>query len=921
MTRRPNAVLRHILPPWSAACFLLAVGICRAQLYTVSTFAGGAPPPTPVAAVNASIGQPSGVAVDGAGNLYIMSDNCVFKVDASGQMTRFAGTSRGGYLGDGGPATAAELYAPTSMAFDSAGNAYIGDSINRLVRKISPNGTITTVAGGGGTPYPDQDGIAATSAAIEPPLGVAVDHQGTVYFSEADRVRKFSSNGVIQTAAGNGTRGYSGDGGSATSAKVNFPYGLVFDHAGNLYFSDSSNNVIRKVTPAGIISTLSTPQLANPAGLAMDAAGNLYIAVQGSINSVPNNVNLILKVSPSGAVTTVAGNGTGGFSGDGGPATSAELNGPSGVAIDAQGNLYIADTLNNRVRKVTPDGTISTVAGNGTSLYSGDGGPAVAAQLSGPRGLALDAGGDLFIADTGNNVVRKISASGTIITVAGNGTPGFSGDGGQATAAQLNSPAGVAVDGNGNVFISDTANERVRKVSANGVITTYAGNGSSPPESMNPITVGDGGLATGAELSTPLGLAVDAAGNLYIADSQDNAIRKVATNGIITTAASGGFFVAGGSGLEPGIPSSVAVDSAGNLFITSGATTMTQQGPGQKNTYLRGSAVAIDGSDNAFLAGVCITRIDKVLPNGADTPIAGSCNLNTEYAGDGGPALDAQFGSGMETAVVGPQGIAVDAAGNIYVADTGNNAVRVLKPTNKSALIGAVVDVASETNLPVSPGKIVAIYGWGLGNAQLVQYQVGPNGQRIGTNLSGTTVSFNGIPAPVIFSSVSQVAAIVPYEISGETADVTVTFNGATTESVAVPIAASAPSLFTLNETGAGQASALNADGTINTAANPAKTGSVITLYATGEGETSPAGSDGKIASNPLPHPVLPVSATIDGQSAKVVYSGAIAGGVEGLMVAQVEIPSGVQPGGYVPVEIRVGPASSQGGVTIAVAQ
>jgi uncharacterized protein (TIGR03437 family) len=820
-------------------------------------------------------------------------------------------------LGDGGPATAAELNAPTSLAFDSAGNAYIGDYINRLVRKVSPRGVISTVAGGGGTPYPDQDGIAATSAAIEPPFGVAVDHQGTVYFSEADRVRKFSSNGVIQTAAGNGTRGYSGDGGPATSAQVNFPYGLVFDGAGNLYISDSSNNVIRKVTPAGTISTLVTPQLANPAGLAMDAAGNLYIAVQGSRFSASTNNNSILKVSPGGTVTTVAGNGTGGFSGDGGPATGAELDGPSGVAVDAQGNLYIADTLNNRVRKVTPDGTISTVAGNGTSLFSGDGGPAVAAQLSGPQGLALDAGGDLFIADTGNNVVRKVSAGGTITTVAGNGTAGFSGDGGEATAAQLNGPAGVAVDSNGNVFISDTANERVRKVSANGVITTYAGNGSSPPASMNPITVGDGGPAISAELSTPLGLALDAAGNLYIADSQDNAIRKVATNGIISTVGSGGSTQG-----NPNNPTSVAIDSSGNLFVTTNGVSIQKsaQGTAGEIIYVAGLAVTVDSSGNIFVSGECITGIDKVLPSGADNAIAGSCSLNTEYAGDGGPALGAQFGSGVETAVVGPQGIAVDGAGNVYVADTGNNAIRVLKPTNKSALIGAVVDVASETNLPVSPGKIVAIYGWGLGWPQLLQYQVGPNGERIGTNLSGTTVSFNGIPAPVIFSSVSQVAAIVPYGISGDTADVTVTFNGATTESVSVPIAVSAPSLFTLNESGAGQAVALNADGTVNTAANPARTGSVISLYATGEGTTSPAGSDGKIASDPLPHPVLPVSATIDGQLATVLYSGAIAGGVEGLRVVQVEIPSAAQPGGYVPVDIRVGSASSQGGVTIAVA-
>ena len=217
--------------------------------------------------------------------------------------------------------------------------------------------------------------------------------------------------------------------------------------------------------------------------MAVDASGNLYIADTGN--------NRIRKVSATGIITTVAGNGSAGYSGDGGPATSAQLDGPEGVAVDGSGNLYIADTCNNRIRKVSATGIITTVAGNGSAGYSGDGGPATSAQLSLPAGVAVDGSGNLYIADSGNNRIRKVSATGIITTVAGNGSPGYSGDGGPATSAQLNQPAGVAVDASGNLYIADSSNNRIRKVSATGIITTVAGNGFDGYS-------GDGGPATSA---------------------------------------------------------------------------------------------------------------------------------------------------------------------------------------------------------------------------------------------------------------------------------------------------------------------------------------------------------------------------------------------------------------------------------------
>ena len=335
-------------------------------------------------------------------------------------------------------------------------------------------------------------------------------------------------NSIISTVAGNGTSGYSGDGGAATNAELYYPPGVAVDATGNLFIADSGNNRIRKVGINGII-------------------------------------------------TAVAGNGTNGYSGDGGAATNAELNDPSGVAVDATGNLLIADFENNVIRKVGTNGIITTVAGNGTAGYSGDGGAATNAELDNPWDVAVDATGNLFIADVGNDVIREVGTNGITTTVAGNGAAGYSGDGGTATNAELFYPERVAVDVTGNLLIADFENNVIRKVGTNGIITTVAGNGYGAGTGAGGYS-GDGGAATNAELYLPYGVAVDATGNLFIADSRNDVIRKVDTNGIITTVAgngygagtdSGGYFGDGGAATnaELYLPYGVAVGATGNLFI------------------------------------------------------------------------------------------------------------------------------------------------------------------------------------------------------------------------------------------------------------------------------------------------------------------------------------------------------------------
>jgi hypothetical protein len=338
--------------------------------------------------------------------------------------------------------------------------------------------------------------------------------------------------GIITTVAGNGTNGYSGDGGAATNAELSDPFGVAVDASGNLFVADYGNNCIRKVGVDGIITTVAgnglgagsgfggysgdggaatNAQLNNPKGVAVDASGNLFIADYDN--------NRIRKVGTNGVITTEAGNGTMGYSGDGGAATNAQLDLPWGVAVDASGNLFIADWYNRRIREVGTNGVITTVAGNGTYGYSGDGGPATQAELSWPTCVAVDRSGDLFIGDWVNQRIREVAANGIITTVAGNGTGGYSGDGGPATQAELNWPTGVAVDALGNLFIGDDGNSRIRKVGIDGIITTVAGNGI-------PGYSGDGGVATNAELAYPEGVAVDAFGNLFIADGGNSVIRK-----------------------------------------------------------------------------------------------------------------------------------------------------------------------------------------------------------------------------------------------------------------------------------------------------------------------------------------------------------------------------------------------------------
>lgn len=352
----------------------------------------------------------------------ILSASLLASISAHSQtISTFAGVGgSSSFSGDGGPATAAKLYSPTDVFVAPWGDAYIADRWNNRIRKVSSSGIITTIAGNGTTAW-GADGVPATTTGISFPRSLCVDGAGNIYFTDEGnrRIRKITPGGLIYNVAGTGNLGHTGDGGPATAADIDMPEFICADAAGNLYFSGVSQ-VIRKINTAGIISTF-------------------------------------------------AGNGTGGYSGDGGPATAAQFLAPSGLCADLAGNIYIVDGSSHVIRKVDLAGIISTFAGNGTEAYTGDGGPATNASLAWPEDVCADGGGNIFITDRGNNVVRKVSASGSISTVAGNGTLGLTGDGGPATAAQLAFPVGICMDISGNLYIADHNASRIRKVAGAGV--------------------------------------------------------------------------------------------------------------------------------------------------------------------------------------------------------------------------------------------------------------------------------------------------------------------------------------------------------------------------------------------------------------------------------------------------------------------
>ncbi|HTU46111.1 MAG TPA: choice-of-anchor D domain-containing protein [Bryobacteraceae bacterium] len=518
-----------------------------------------------------------------------------------------------------------------------------------LMTAASPD-VISAYAGGGPNNLP------ATTANIQWPLGIAVDNVGNDYFTSLNIVFKVSPAGVLTIFAGVANSGYSGDGGPATQATLLDPYGVATDSSGGVYIADTGNCIIRKVTAkTGVIETVAgTPEkcgfsgdgasatsaeLSSPTGVAVDGSGNICIADQ-------KNQRIRKVTASTGKISTLAGTGKVGFSGDGGPAISAELDDPYTVAVDSFGNVYIADQNNYLIRKVTAGtGLISTYAGDRSKGFSGDGGYATVAEIGSVYGIALDAAGNLFIADETYDVVREVNTSGIISTVAG--TPRsceFEGDGGPATSARMCSPYGLAVSTSGNtdqLYIVDYGDLRIRKAILGGNINTVAGNGL--------LTYAPGVTATGASLYYPYGESFDASGDTYIADTKNCIVRKATkSSGDISTIA--------------GTPPYWNIDD----FSTCG---YSGDGGAATSAMLNNPQKAIaDSYGNVYIADTQNCVIRKVTASSGDiSTFAGTPN-SCSFGGDGGSAISAHLNL--------PTGLAFDSSGNLYIADQANNVIR-----------------------------------------------------------------------------------------------------------------------------------------------------------------------------------------------------------------------------------------------------
>ncbi len=769
-----------------------------ASAFTVDTYAGSDPLRDDGPATEALLWDPRDVAVDTAGNLYIVDqgNHILRRVDPAGEITTFAGTGQTFGGEENVPATESSIYLPERIIVDAVGNVYFTNGRNR-VRRVTTDGLVATIAGSGAYGFAG-DGGQAVDASFRSPLGVAVDAAGNLYIADYlnHRVRRVGLDGVITTFAGTGEEGFSGDGGQATSAQLRFPRNVAVDGEGNVYIADTSNHRIRRVAPDGVITTVAgngtygapidgvatDVRFGFPYALHAAADGTLHIGGQGYVVRVDTDGMLTVLVSGYG------------YAGDGGSSLEAKVDTVYGLDVAADGTVYIADSGNQRVRAITPDGNINTVAG--MSHLVGDGGPAEEAVLFSPAGADLDDEGSLYVAEADNHVVRKIDASGIITTFAGTGEKGDSGDDGPALSAVFGAPSDVAVGPQGDVFVADRSAYRVRRISRDGTISTYAGTGSYGYD-------GDGGPAIDAKMRAPDGIAVDQEGNVYIADSGSHVIRKVDTTGIISTIAGtgeSGFTGDDGPAVEAQLssPSDVFIDGSNVLYIVDRNNTRIRRvGPdGIISTVVEhigniGSAV-IEPNDGFLFVD---TNADVLLGAWANESPK-SFNIGSRgFAGDGGSARNASFDDLRRL------NIASD--GRIFVCDTGNHRVRVLTPV-PVVEAGSVKNGASFESGNASAGSIVSWFGWNLAASTELGTTI-----PLPDSIGAATTSFedaDGVMYTIgnFFASGRQRNLYIPEGLAPGEGTLTVTNAHGRSASAKVNITSVAPGIFTFTGTGQG---------------------------------------------------------------------------------------------------------------------
>jgi uncharacterized protein (TIGR03437 family) len=884
-------------------------------------------------------------------------------------------------LGEGMPATEAELFRPIDARRAPDGSLWISEYGHNVIRRVGPDGTLRTVVGTGVKGFAG-DGGPAVSAQISEPTSLLFAPDGTLYFHDSgnSRIRRVSPEGVIETVVGSATSEWAGEDAPALSVRARGTVGLAFSPTGDLIFSTSSDHRVRRLTSDGRVVTL--------------------------------------------AGTTTPGRTRGGYDGDGGPALEAALNNPLDIAISTDGTIYVADQFGDLVRRIAPDSTISTYLRRG--LASPDGTPVAEATMRSTTKLEVDGEGRLYwhsstglrrvsseglletVADLSPRGAFSLEPDGTpliiwdetvsrwdgsdLIPLAGIGAPAPLGDGGPATAARLYSPHALAVGPAGEIYIADTLIFRVRVVGKDGIIRNVAETvveGSDIP----------GGSANEAPLFEVLDIAVNGDGTVYVA-GQVGWLSRIDANGVLSTVVPPSNFCVdepgcgdGGPAAEAQTPSiqQIAADSVGNVYVLHERpgfgpgqwirriapdgtieTLPTRFPDGTSARSVSGIAIGVDDqllvsmgdgaagpfwryhpdngwSEIEFATGFLSltptmaeasgdlffveqrfgSRVRRMDPNGTIATIAGG--LFQGFSGDEGPAAKALLSDAQD--------VVLDQAGNLYIADSANGRVRRVNralecPGAPMPVIAfnSIRNGASYSAL-LSPGAIFSIFGRAMGPEDLVGARV--EGSHLSTELEGVRVLIDGIPAPLIFVSAGQLSGIVPYGVEldlqwSEAAQqffparfsvVEVERDGFRSDPYPISLYDAAPGIFSLDSSGRGQGAILNQDGSLNGSLNRAALGSVVVLYATGEGLTDPPSEDGTIAAGALQKPLLPVTVKIGGTEAGVLYAGAAPGLTAGVMQVNVRIPEGLTQRGAVSIELIVGDRSSGTGVVVIVGE
>jgi sugar lactone lactonase YvrE len=657
-----------------------------AQEYTFTTFAGAASSGSADgSARTARFSGPRSVAVDSSGNVYVADagNHTIRRINSLGGVTTLAGSA--GMRGStNGPGSAARFNNPQGLAVDKVGNMFVADTGNQVVRKITSAGVVTTLAGSAGH-RGNSDGTGSTARFTDPD-GIAVDVAGNAYVADTLNftIRKITPEGVVTTLAGlAGQRGNAD--GTRSAARFSTPQGIAVDRNGNIYVADSFNYTIRKVTPAGVVTTVAgrvnggsndgqgrDAGFGNPAGIAVDDSGNVFVADTSNSG--------IRKITPAGIVTTLAGGSSSGSADGVGRAAGFHL--PYGVAVDKSGHVYVADKGNDSIRKITSTGEVTTLAGLTGGSSGRTDGIGNAARFSFPHGLVVDRSGNLFVSDNNNHTIRKITPDGVVTTLAG--LAGFSGQSdGNNNAARFYLPSGMAIDSSGNLFVADCLNHTIRKISSEGTVTTWAGIAETADKGGS-----EDGAVNVARFKQPRGIAADTSGNIYVADAGNSTIRRITPTREVTTLAgsAGNHGIADGNGSTARFnhPWGIAVDGLGNVYVADTDNhTIRKITPAGDVTSFAGSprvfgashsneklsefffprGIVVDGLGAVFVAD--FSTIHQITPAGTVTTLAG---LAHHRGSDDGTESAARFHFVC--------GLALDAAGNLYVADSANHTIR-----------------------------------------------------------------------------------------------------------------------------------------------------------------------------------------------------------------------------------------------------